>query len=1309
MPDNNAKVGVQLVWENLPEFIQQGKDSVVTALQGVSAPRNPLHPDQRQSGYGLEATEGNYQLFERTGGGGGPRSEAFVHPGVGPGGGATPGPGGGGTFSIQRVESIQIINAGNVTITGGGAGGGGGGGGRGAGGGEARRFVATDFEGTPQETLVRQLMQSGNANTRADAERMASTLAGSGGGGGGGGGFSPPWTGNPSWEASRGGYHPFGGTPSAAEVDRLMARNATGRSTPGPHGYAADEIAAMQAAQANDQYKAMAADFAQQQAEAGARGPGFLQQFGQNVFGGIPGIGQAMAGAAAPVALAAAAGYAAHVGMQTVQAALTPEAAMRGVSPEAYGASLLRPIGGVPILGVPFQLGAERLEALGRIRDTAAELRIRAPGFGWDTGGLAEASGQGIMDEVSRGFALGGVTGAIAMPIGLGIRRAFGFGPQGITGMRGQDVSENLARLASGDPFLGQQAATAMLQAAATRAGGRPAAYNAEISATMETLAMRQHDVDLVEGSLRGGGVTVGEARHLAEEAVGAGDINALIAMRGGMLGSGRRITETVDIDGAIRRAARIGHLRLETQVAGAEVGLAGAAVTRAQATFRPLSERMQALEATSPLIGEMAESIQRQIDATPADTPTNRLRRLELEAQRQGFLTQQARVPFERVQATMEAGLAVAGATGTEAQASLAVIQARGLLPGVGMERAFVRQREAQGAEARALQTAIDRMRNLGAGEETIAPLRGQLAQVQAQQQVQGLTETNVRFQAGAAPGEAITRGGQAAYSFAAGTQFGFSTEAASAAQTIQQGFGIQIQAALRKLREDLANPRAGPGVIASDQAMLTELQSAARQAATQAARQAAQDLISVASTPGAVAGSFLGVVGAGVVPQAAIPGLLGQQAGSMQATLGQMQQARSAAISRGDFVAANQLDREIAGMQAQMMVLPLQQTQALFQLPMMGAAAQTSEATVGAQYAAMTGRGGMDLVNARQQEATSQAAEIALKRAALERDISASAAAGNPLAPEAVAARRAEINRDVLRQRQTQLGAFQYQPSVQRQETMSQAQYEMQVLETVPGAFGNIRRAGMQIMSELGGQMGEIEQNIGATRRRTDLTPQERAQVEHGLMEQERGLGLRQAQTMQQLSWGWQGRLISETLGTPGNFGLIASRFSLRDAVGAGVENPMFGSTAGNLQNYMRFAGLVRQPGRLPGQAGAFPSDDFGVFGMPGMPGGRGGGGGVTGGAGMAAHGPAASFGVYGFPGTHGGPAAGPAVRVSGKVDVTVRLPGGAVVGTGTADLNPAAGDSTPKQNKGPTGSGADDVRNLLAGSGVGFGQNY
>jgi hypothetical protein len=312
----------------------------------------------------------------------------------------------------------------------------------------------------------------------------------------------------------------------------------------------------------------------------------------------------------------------------------------------------------------------------------------------------------------------------------------------------------------------------------------------------------------------------------------------------------------------------------------------------------------------------------------------------------------------------------------------------------------------------------------------------------------------------------------------------------------------------------------------------------------------------------------------------------------------------------------------------------------------------------------------------------------------------------------------------------------------------TISGGEFRTQVLESMPGAYGNIRRETLGLMEAYGGASQEIVARRERERRAGILRPEDELHYQEQLQQ----LSLAQVGAEQRLSFGWQSRLVSQTLGTPRNFALIASQFSLRDAVGAGVANPLFGANAQQLPMWQRFAHEAPFFGMPPGVRGPYPSDDFGALGAPGVgragggmanqphpatipPGtipdarggywrhggphggdvyvpptvGGGGGGGVTGGAGMAGHGPAASFGVYGFPGAHGGPAAGPAVRVSGKVDVTVRLPGGAVVGTGTADLNPAAGDSTPKQNKGPTGSGADDVRNLLAGSGVGFGQNY
>jgi hypothetical protein len=160
--------------------------------------------------------------------------------------------------------------------------------------------------------------------------------------------------------------------------------------------------------------------------------------------------------------------------------------------------------------------------------------------------------------------------------------------------------------------------------------------------------------------------------------------------------------------------------------------------------------------------------------------------------------------------------------------------------------------------------------------------------------------------------------------------------------------------------------------------------------------------------------------------------------------------------------------------------------------------------------------------------------------------------------------------------------------------------------------------------------------------------LTPAAALQYQERLQQ----LGVQQAGAYQQLSYGWENRLMSTMIGSPGSFNLNGRGFALRDAVlFGGAVNPHFGSNRSNLPFFLQLAGLGNIPSHFPGTTGPFDAPGFGVYGMPGLPG--------TGGAPVGASG---GSGGYGAGGT------GPAPDMPGGAPSPF-MPGGGPGGGGDA----------------------------------------
>lgn len=162
-----------------------------------------------------------------------------------------------------------------------------------------------------------------------------------------------------------------------------------------------------------------------------------------------------------------------------------------------------------------------------------------------------------------------------------------------------------------------------------------------------------------------------------------------------------------------------------------------------------------------------------------------------------------------------------------------------------------------------------------------------------------------------------------------------------------------------------------------------------------------------------------------------------------------------------------------------------------------------------------------------------------------------------------------------------------------------LSRSAYTIDVLENVPGAYGNIRGAYQAQMGLLERAAGEVTAMRAQQEQQGLLTPEADLRYQERLQD----LGREQSRAFQELNIGWMDRLISRVQGDPRTVNLNA-RVSFFDAVRAGVINPGMGANQRTLPFFLRQAGLTPPPvPSIPGFRGPLQGygDAPGVFGGP------------------------------------------------------------------------------------------------------------
>lgn len=163
--------------------------------------------------------------------------------------------------------------------------------------------------------------------------------------------------------------------------------------------------------------------------------------------------------------------------------------------------------------------------------------------------------------------------------------------------------------------------------------------------------------------------------------------------------------------------------------------------------------------------------------------------------------------------------------------------------------------------------------------------------------------------------------------------------------------------------------------------------------------------------------------------------------------------------------------------------------------------------------------------------------------------------------------------------------------------QRDQSYTNYQISILSQVPGSYGNLRGA-------IGAQIGFKEQEAAQIMEMREMQRKQGVLTEYAdkvYQERLQRVGMEQIGLVNQLSYGWESRLASQMLGTPGSFNVEARGFSWRNAVQRGIVNPHFGATEEQLPFYLQWANLVNLP-QIPGYKGPYPLPDSRT-GVPGI----------------------------------------------------------------------------------------------------------
>lgn len=153
----------------------------------------------------------------------------------------------------------------------------------------------------------------------------------------------------------------------------------------------------------------------------------------------------------------------------------------------------------------------------------------------------------------------------------------------------------------------------------------------------------------------------------------------------------------------------------------------------------------------------------------------------------------------------------------------------------------------------------------------------------------------------------------------------------------------------------------------------------------------------------------------------------------------------------------------------------------------------------------------------------------------------------------------------------------------SASSQNAINQSQFELGILNTLPGAVGSRRNV-------IGSQINLLSGAVEETMARMDFQRQAQGGVltnadQLRYNDELRGYKTQQVGLFNEMSYGWQSRLMSTIINAPGNFAGVAPGLAMRAAVGSGVRNPLFGSNGFDIPDFMGGASLM---GSISGATG-------------------------------------------------------------------------------------------------------------------------
>lgn len=604
----------------------------------------------------------------------------------------------------------------------------------------------------------------------------------------------------------------------------------------------------------------------------------------------------------------------------------------------------------------------------------------------------------------------------------------------------------------------------------------------------------------------------------------------------------------------------------------------------------------------------------------------------------------QLALLPVQEMSFNYSQALSLAGAQTASGQAGLML---QDTLRVSGRDLDFSGIRSGINTRLAAAQERLQRARSLGLGPVETAQAEADVRQAQAEAAAQPYHEIDARFGADSRNASFLTQGGQSQLSIAGRHELFGGAGTQRAQSVIMAGLNEQLEAALRAYQELLSKPHTA-GQAREAQGRIDAAKAAIDGQIAAYIQSVAQDQFMAAGHSGALARAGVqGAVGAGFAPSA-------EQQGAVSAGLdAQIAQAHANARNAVDPRQRMFWQQQAAALEAERASLPLRQIEERLspgarsaQAGMGVASAELSIARAGGLGSAETRD--LELSGVREAEA---AAQVAAQRVRERREL----ARQGRIDPSLV--REAEAQEAQARARATQmrtaLGDVALPLSMR--ERKEETSYALRVLETVPGAFGNVRGLLMGQMSQLNEEAAYLQNELQT--RGPELTEEGRAQIRRRLRE----VGIEQAGAFQQLSTGWENRLVSRMIGSPGSFNLEGRGLSLMSAiVGGNVTNPHMGMNAQQLPFFLQQASLAHIPFAGPGVRGYPGSDGIGVFGPVNPL--------RTAGLDMRSARPGLEMG--------GDLRSGGGEQVL-RLEVTIKDASGAVLGTGTARRQVSAGD--------------------------------